>query len=1190
MASTSCPSGRNQVGPARPGFPQAWNHPAPPQMDSYLRMGPMRVVKKQLRVLLVFGREDSVCEAWRAACVKRGHEVTIKRTVELALKCFQEQYHPLVVVDARSTRHFDATSVCNGIRQTEGGQTSVLLAVVKRSFADRDNATVGPMLKMGFNRVLVESSAVGWVLNEVAQLEHGELAGQSQIKALQAVFSALDACKELIHITDNQHRILYVNRPCEQLLGYNLEDLAGRNIWELHTTWDNHHRQQQQQQQQQQQDPNKAPPPQGEQHQKSSIDFRTSSADHHKSHIEYWQGEPKVLLDISEAVNLQMRRGREWEGVLSCRRRSGELLHLPSRVVPGSARRSSTQYLVYLSDSHHHPLPTEKLSQSLERPIDLTAATDHFHPRGSIKSLRKGSHSHDIRSINSDGTQNLMRRQSLVKLHSLTIEAPITRVFNIISAAQDSSPSYVAQALEKALEILRSTELYSPQLVSSATSDSTKPVPADPVATDLLGGLLAQPSPSIQLCPFSYPNFSQHDANTPGRSTLTPRPSFTRRSSLRHKSSLIRKPSQNRKPYQAPTSTSPTTFPDPTLNATTAVTSSTHTSTTAPPPSTYTSVTTPPPSTITSTTAAPPSTHTSVTTPPPSTITSTTAVPSSTPSPTTTSAPTLNLAISPTTLSPSPSTTPVLKLDSAVPPSISTPSTTPVLKLDSAVSPLTPSPSTTPVLKLDSAIPPSIPSPSTTPVLKLDSAVSPLTPSPSTTPVLKLDSAIPPSTPSPTTTPACLPTSPIPPLPLTQQAPKPLLSARRSSNDTGSKQGSQSGVSRSSLPALQQHASAAIRELLAEHLSWNFDIFKLEKISDKRPLVWLGMSLLCRFDAPDTLCCDEQTLQNWLTLIEANYHAENSYHNSTHAADVLHATAYFLDRERMRQLMDPLDVVACLIAAVVHDVDHPGKNSAFLCNTDNELALLYNDQSVLESHHAAITFKHTHSDPRVNIFKGLERDTYKHLRSNIVDMVLATDMTKHFEHLSKFLNMAATSRTPLREELDPPDTNIRDSPEPLDFASAENLVVIKRMLIKCADVSNPLRPVHLSKDWAYRIANEYFNQTEEEKRRGLPIVMPQFDRTTCSIPKSQIGFMDFFINDMFDAWDALADIPELMEQLRRNYQYWKEQEDGGTLPPTHQEEEREEEEEEEEKEKEKKEKQEQEEEKGEGDGEETGTS
>ena len=46
---------------------------------------------------------------------------------------------------------------------------------------------------------------------------------------------------------------------------------------------------------------------------------------------------------------------------------------------------------------------------------------------------------------------------------------------------------------------------------------------------------------------------------------------------------------------------------------------------------------------------------------------------------------------------------------------------------------------------------------------------------------------------------------------------------------------------------------------------------------------------------------------------------------------------------------------------------------------------------------------------------------------------------------------------------------------------------------------------------------EYFSfQTDDEKRLGLPVVMPQFDRTTCSIPKSQIGFYDFFIIDMFN--------------------------------------------------------------------------
>lgn len=45
-------------------------------------------------------------------------------------------------------------------------------------------------------------------------------------------------------------------------------------------------------------------------------------------------------------------------------------------------------------------------------------------------------------------------------------------------------------------------------------------------------------------------------------------------------------------------------------------------------------------------------------------------------------------------------------------------------------------------------------------------------------------------------------------------------------------------------------------------------------------------------------------------------------------------------------------------------------------------------------------------------------------------------------------------------------------------------------------------------------------QTDEEKTKNLPIVMPMFDRPTCNIPKSQIGFVDYIVNDMFEAWDG----------------------------------------------------------------------
>lgn len=81
-----------------------------------------------------------------------------------------------------------------------------------------------------------------------------------------------------------------------------------------------------------------------------------------------------------------------------------------------------------------------------------------------------------------------------------------------------------------------------------------------------------------------------------------------------------------------------------------------------------------------------------------------------------------------------------------------------------------------------------------------------------------------------------------------------------------------------------------LRDILDTSLSWEFDIFGLEHLCDKRPLQHLGMNLLLRFDVPNVLSCDENILYNWLTVIELNYHAENTYHNSTHAADVMQVT------------------------------------------------------------------------------------------------------------------------------------------------------------------------------------------------------------------------------------------------------------------------------------------------------------
>ena len=46
----------------------------------------------------------------------------------------------------------------------------------------------------------------------------------------------------------------------------------------------------------------------------------------------------------------------------------------------------------------------------------------------------------------------------------------------------------------------------------------------------------------------------------------------------------------------------------------------------------------------------------------------------------------------------------------------------------------------------------------------------------------------------------------------------------------------------------------------------------------------------------------------------------------------------------------------------------------------------------------------------------------------------------------------------------------------VNIKSAENRAVIRRMIIKCADIANPARPRELCYEWACRIAEEYFRQ------------------------------------------------------------------------------------------------------------------
>ena len=92
----------------------------------------------------------------------------------------------------------------------------------------------------------------------------------------------------------------------------------------------------------------------------------------------------------------------------------------------------------------------------------------------------------------------------------------------------------------------------------------------------------------------------------------------------------------------------------------------------------------------------------------------------------------------------------------------------------------------------------------------------------------------------------------------------------------------------------------------------------------------------------------------------------NPYHNFRHGVHVLHSTAALLRSDAAKHVAsNHLESFPLLMAALAHDVDHPGRTNSFEIAKQSELALCYSDDSVLERHHAATT---SNTQPRVSAF------------------------------------------------------------------------------------------------------------------------------------------------------------------------------------------------------------------------------
>ncbi|XP_040417520.1 calcium/calmodulin-dependent 3',5'-cyclic nucleotide phosphodiesterase 1A isoform X3 [Cygnus olor] len=270
---------------------------------------------------------------------------------------------------------------------------------------------------------------------------------------------------------------------------------------------------------------------------------------------------------------------------------------------------------------------------------------------------------------------------------------------------------------------------------------------------------------------------------------------------------------------------------------------------------------------------------------------------------------------------------------------------------------------------------------------------------------------------------------------------------------------------------------------------WSFDVFALNEASGEHSLKFMMYELFTRYDLLSRFKIPVPNLITFAEALEVGYSKyKNPYHNLIHAADVTQTVHYIMIHTGIMHWLTELEILAMIFAAAIHDYEHTGTTNNFHIQTRSDVAILYNDRSVLENHHVSAAYR-LMQEEEMNILANLTKDDWRELRSLVIEMVLSTDMSGHFQQIK-------TMRHTLQQA------------EGVDKAKAMSLI------LHAADISHPAKSWELHYRWTMALMEEFFRQGDKEAALGLQF-SPLCDRKSTLVAQSQIGFIDFIVEPTF---------------------------------------------------------------------------
>ena len=134
----------------------------------------------------------------------------------------------------------------------------------------------------------------------------------------------------------------------------------------------------------------------------------------------------------------------------------------------------------------------------------------------------------------------------------------------------------------------------------------------------------------------------------------------------------------------------------------------------------------------------------------------------------------------------------------------------------------------------------------------------------------------------------------------------------------------------------------------------------------------MGRIILENLGLLDEGILNQNKLDSFLTSLSNQYKKTTLYHNSMHGADVTQSSYLFLTHSNAEKVAktNVIDILSIIIAGLGHDLGHPGLTNMYHMNDSTDIAITYNDISILENFHASLLFKNLRKIEN-NIFENL---------------------------------------------------------------------------------------------------------------------------------------------------------------------------------------------------------------------------